>query len=40
VTTSKLIEKYDLKAVGSNFFLAEYDNFVPIIQEESFGRVF
>lgn len=40
MSTKKLIEKYDLKAVGRNFFMAEFDNFVPIIQEETFGKVF
>lgn len=40
MSTRQLIKNYDLKTIAGNFFLAEFDDFVPIIQEETFGKTF
>lgn len=38
LSTRKLIGKYSLKPIAGNFFLAEYDSFVPVIQMDTFEK--
>lgn len=40
ISTRKLIEMYNLKPIAGNFFHAEYDSFVPVIQKDTFGVTF
>lgn len=37
-STRNLIGKYSLKPIAGNFFLAEYDSFVPVIQMDTFEK--
>lgn len=36
-STRKFIEKFSLKPIGGNFFTSEFDSFVPVIYQETFG---
>ena len=37
-STRQLISKYNLKLVAGNFYQAEYDDYVPTVHEQLFGK--